>query len=729
MTGEKNGGYSFGEFELDTSRRLLLRQGQPVDLKPKTFDLLLVLVENHDKVLSKSDLLDMVWENQFVEENNLTVHVAALRRALGESKRENRFIMTVPGRGYRFVADMDETAIGDILIETRKLARIVVEETEIHEPDARNVGRGTRTVALALAGLVLVALALVGFQFWRPAPTPPPPFAQPSLNRLTSSGKVNSTAISPDGKYFAYSQLEPEGESLWLRQVTESRSIELVPADAVEYWGITFAPDGLQVYCTVFTAKQADPKLIRVPTIGGVVETLPNVPTSGVTFSPDGRRFAYVVSSSGAGGTLLRIANADGSDDKHIAILKYPSYFVFPGSTVAWSADGTTIAVASKTIDDTGEYGALMAVNVADGRMSTLTTRRFPAVMGVSALPGNAGWIITANEDASSPVQVWHQPPAPGEPRRVTNDLSWYSSIATTSDGNRLIANQETTNSGVWVADYADGVVGNAREIASEIGSYGEFGWTKDGNLVYRSTASGKQNLWMMTASGSGARQLTTDAMPDKGLAVSPDGRYIVFSSYRAGQYNLWRIDANGGNLTQLTNGKGETHPRITPDSSTVIFQQGTGEVIRTLWKLPIEGGAPVQLTKTSSIFPALSPDGKFISHFYMDTSTSKKGQWRIGIVSADDGSMVRSIAMPENIIGRVVRWAPDSSSIVYAKSNGNVGNLWLQSLDDTPPVQITDFDKLSIGDFAFSHDGRSIVISREHRTRDVVLVGDAGLK
>ena len=80
MNGEVNTAFSFGDFEIDGYRRLLLKHGEPVTLKSKTFDLLLTLVQNHGQLLSKNDLLSKVWEDQFVEENNLTVHVDALRR-------------------------------------------------------------------------------------------------------------------------------------------------------------------------------------------------------------------------------------------------------------------------------------------------------------------------------------------------------------------------------------------------------------------------------------------------------------------------------------------------------------------------------------------------------------------------------------------------------------------------------------------------------------------------
>ncbi len=113
MKKEKKTGFSFEEFEIDINRRLLLKEGEAVNLNPKAFDLLLTLVKNHGKLLSKDELLNTVWENQFVEENNLTVHITALRKALGEVKNEHRFIVTVPGKGYNFVAKVERGKFED----------------------------------------------------------------------------------------------------------------------------------------------------------------------------------------------------------------------------------------------------------------------------------------------------------------------------------------------------------------------------------------------------------------------------------------------------------------------------------------------------------------------------------------------------------------------------------------------------------------------------------------
>ena len=96
--------HEFGAFRLDAVERLLLKAGQPVSLTPKAFDLLVYLVERHGQLVAKKDLLSAVWPDTFVEEANLTYTISALRKALGDSQDGERYIQTVPTRGYRFVA-------------------------------------------------------------------------------------------------------------------------------------------------------------------------------------------------------------------------------------------------------------------------------------------------------------------------------------------------------------------------------------------------------------------------------------------------------------------------------------------------------------------------------------------------------------------------------------------------------------------------------------------------
>src|SRR5215468_8713672 len=132
MALEKNHFYRFGSFRLDPAKRLLRRGKKSVPLLPKAFDTLLVLVENRDRLVGKEELMKTLWPDSFVEEANLAQNVAVLRKALGDS--EHRYILTVPGRGYRFAAKVNEEIEddeADLVIERHSRSRVLVEESGV----------------------------------------------------------------------------------------------------------------------------------------------------------------------------------------------------------------------------------------------------------------------------------------------------------------------------------------------------------------------------------------------------------------------------------------------------------------------------------------------------------------------------------------------------------------------------------------------------------------------
>ena len=108
-TGES---YVFGPFWLNPSERTLLRDGEPISLTPKAFEILTVLVRNSGHLVGKDELMQEIWPDAFVEEANITQHVSMLRKALGEATDEHRYIETVPRVGYRFIASVRQESIG-----------------------------------------------------------------------------------------------------------------------------------------------------------------------------------------------------------------------------------------------------------------------------------------------------------------------------------------------------------------------------------------------------------------------------------------------------------------------------------------------------------------------------------------------------------------------------------------------------------------------------------------
>ena len=123
--------YQFGPFRIDAEKRVLMRGEELVPLKPKGFDTLLVLVQHHGQVLEKNDLMERLWPDSDVEESNLPLHISALRKILGENPNERLYIVTVPGRGYRFAAEVEEFDHEDqgLVVKTYPQARIQIPES------------------------------------------------------------------------------------------------------------------------------------------------------------------------------------------------------------------------------------------------------------------------------------------------------------------------------------------------------------------------------------------------------------------------------------------------------------------------------------------------------------------------------------------------------------------------------------------------------------------------
>jgi DNA-binding winged helix-turn-helix (wHTH) protein/TolB-like protein/tetratricopeptide (TPR) repeat protein len=179
--------YEFGPYRLDAVKRLLLREDEVVPLKSKVFDTLLVLVEESGRVLEKDELMKKLWPDTVVEEANLSIYISTLRRALGERPGENRYIVTIPGQGYRFVAEVRESGNGqaELLLQERTSVSVTVEtedeklepfslndiqKAEVALPPAPSSPRRRLRYPLLLAGLLLAGLAGAGYYWWATRP-------------------------------------------------------------------------------------------------------------------------------------------------------------------------------------------------------------------------------------------------------------------------------------------------------------------------------------------------------------------------------------------------------------------------------------------------------------------------------------------------------------------------------------------------------------------------------
>ena len=167
MSEEKRHFYEFGPFRLDPLKRRLMRDDEVLRLTPKAFDLLLVLVEASGRTIEKDELLERVWPGTVVEENNLNQNITALRKSLGDSRQESQYIATIPGIGYRFVAEVRR--VEDVLAQHRTSAT-TTGTSEIPSPLTKTPARAFRYALLILVPLVLAALAFAFYTRERSRP-------------------------------------------------------------------------------------------------------------------------------------------------------------------------------------------------------------------------------------------------------------------------------------------------------------------------------------------------------------------------------------------------------------------------------------------------------------------------------------------------------------------------------------------------------------------------------
>ena len=177
-------------------------------------------------------------------------------------------------------------------------------------------------------------------------------------------------------------------------------------------------------------------------------------------------------------------------------------------------------------------------------------------------------------------------------------------------------------------------------------------------------------------------------------------------------------MDSDGGNARQITYGSGETEPRITRDGQSIVYNSTTDF---TLWKVSLDGGEPIQLTKTYAREPVPSPDGRLIAYNFRDTQAAQ--QWKIVVIPASGGT-------PHRIFDRhradyqtfELNWTPDGRALTYEASQRGVSNIWSQPLAGGPPRQLTNFTADYIYGFAWASDGRHLALVRGAWDRDLVL-------
>ena len=272
--------YEFDRFRIDTKRRLLTRDGEPIVLKAKALDTLVLLVQHAGRLLEKEELMNRLWPDTAVEEANLTQNIFEVRKALGEVPGEQRFIATVARRGYRFVADV--RAIGD---EASAHDDLAAGDRHSKAPLVGPQGFDRRTVIYA--GVAAIVLSLLGTGLYVASSRPVPVVAGTSssplrnLTRLTyGPGLQTDVSWSPDGRRVAYAWNRDGNFDIWVQSIDggDPTRVTSSPADETQP---AWSPDGQRL---VLRSEDDGGGLFTVDLKGGTVRRI----------APDGRRPAWM---------------------------------------------------------------------------------------------------------------------------------------------------------------------------------------------------------------------------------------------------------------------------------------------------------------------------------------------------------------------------------------------------------------------------------------------------
>jgi TolB protein len=515
-------------------------------------------------------------------------------------------------------------------------------------------------------------------------------------------------------------------QSLFIRQVSTANDKEIVPPAPVGYFGITFSPDGTELYYAIKQNLSAG-TLYRVPVLGGFpVKVLEKIDAP-VSFSPDGKQFALVRGNyPNQGESAIVIANVDGSGERDLVVKKLPQRFspiFFTGPS--WSPDGKIIAASLTTV---GGRTKVIGFSVADGSEKELTPDSWTFASRVEWMPDLAGLLVVAGDTPINSM-LWYINYPDGRTRRITNDLNAYRTIGLTQDGKKLASVQSQGLVNLWLVPEGDVnkairlPTGNVSSFFTSTGS--NVTWAPDGRIVYVSNEGGNADVWIANPDGNNRKQLTATSTTDVSPVVTADGRYVVFVSWEDNKKNVWRMNMDGSNPVRLTSGSSDSFPTISPDSRWVIYTALGGEK-PTLWKVSIDGGTPVLVIDHVATTSTISPDGKSIAFTYPESPDPFAPANRVAIIPFEGGPIEKTFQVPATgTVLSVVHWSHDGKSILYSVTSNNVTNIWSQPIDGGAAKQVTDFKDLLMTGFAWSHDGKQLACTRGSLVRDAILVTD----
>lgn len=665
MSLSASGLYRFDEFELKPAQRTLTRNGTPVWISPKTFDVLAYLVANPGRVVTKDELLKAVWPESFVEEGNLTQHVFALRKALGDRAG---CIVTIPGRGYQFTAQVETGnqpgaapqapqathAVESLAHGTQSSSHVVIEEPSPAGSSPSTMRRLWRYVGGVILLTALLLMVWIAVRARRPSTLRIVRYQQ-----ITRDGRAKSIG-GTDGSRVYFTEELPHT----IAEVAVSGGpIEPVPVALNEPWAGDISPDGstMLVVSQSLGMGPAD-SLWSFRLIGGSLRQLAGKAIA-AAWSPDGSRVAYGTSTGD-----IFIIRSDGTDVQKLAS---PGGFI---QSLSWSPDGSTIRFSKDgVLWELSTDGSMLRQLRPGWRSSSVQLGQWAQDGRYYFVSEGQIWVLRQRRYFGRMLEA--------EPVQLTSGPIAWSLPVPGRDGKTIFALGRAKRGELVRLDP------RSKQFHPFLGGISaEFvAFTGDGKTVAYVTYP-EGILWRANADGSNALQLTSPPVYPKSLRWSPDNTAILFVDRTPrGTSGIYTISAGGGVPHQLLpdDSGNETDPSWSPDGKKIVYSTcptlGASSNCN-LRILNVASGTTVEIPGSAGLLvPHWSPDGKYISAMTLDAMSMK-------VLSVKPGTWQNlatgSVAFPE--------WSHDSRFIYYLRWNGDAAVARMR-LGDTKPEILAD--------------------------------------
>jgi serine/threonine protein kinase/Tol biopolymer transport system component len=538
------------------------------------------------------------------------------------------------------------------------------------------------------------------------------PFEHFSIDNLTNNGHVSIAQLSPDGKYLLHVRDENGLQSLWLRHIATGSNTQVVAPAATRYQGLIFSPDANYIYFVRRDeAEHTIAVLYSAPMLGGAPRLVVKDVDSSITFSPDGKKFAYLREHHDTPNFDLFLMNSDGTPDRSV----FSNVLISTDSAVpTWLPDGKIVIPIVQT--SKGSLGGLLSVVVATGKSEEMEVVSKRVYYEPVWLPGADGLVVTAIAGTSQSFhrQVGFLSYPKGEFRALTQDTNDYYRPSVSADGKSIVAVQSHFVYELDVAPAAKPDEGKQVPLMSHQQIW-EWNWTRDGKLLIPQSGS----LLAVTPTGEQSTVLSDGkGAADQSVVCGNSIVYRLLSQNAGAAINLWKADAAGTNPMQLTSGRNERHPQCSPDGKWVYFVEQTEN--QALKRVPLSGGNAETLIEEPSDGYVLSPDGKFTAQLDVRELDHKLV---LNVFDLENKKMTyRDI---DQRASDPINFSADSKAILYTVRQRGVDNLWEQPLDGGAFKALTHFTAEKIARFKVSLDATQIAIERGHNESDAVLLRD----